>query len=386
MNMKLLFTLCLFAPLSTDITFAQTLYNKAGDLAAQEAAKLATALTSTNVFDRQLKNLDLLSQQDSAAYYLQTQRKMRANIDQFSTCTWDDVSHDIDKIDKLNLQPNRISPEALIQTTTDITKQIAALNSQLAALKKNLAAQNLPSAESAMETIADVGQFSGFLAKVGTNQDAGIFLGHLGTSINIFATILTNYNTAISNINAQTKGLADLQSSLLQVTLNRLQVQADHVNSLTAIWERNKNDLAEVNSLISMFRGTMNRLQDKGIGGTNQITADIAKAISLALSTDPKGVRDPETITDVFLALHHATALYAHGDMPTHLAELRQAQEEQRFSIRLSAATAEVYETVLLTGTKRLSLYYQGGIKPETIAELLRTAATIAIPATIAAH
>jgi hypothetical protein len=38
------------------------------------------------------------------------------------------------------------------------------------------------------------------------------------------------------------------------------------------------------------------------------------------------------------------------------------------------------------TGTDRLSRYYAGGLKPEQIAQLVYSAATLAIPGVIAGH
>ena len=66
------------------------------------------------------------------------------------------------------------------------------------------------------------------------------------------------------------------------------------------------------------------------------------------------------------------------------LAELRLAQEEHRYSIRHSAVMARGYEVALSSGTKRLARYYAGGLKPDKIAQLIYTAATVAIPAVIA--
>jgi hypothetical protein len=66
------------------------------------------------------------------------------------------------------------------------------------------------------------------------------------------------------------------------------------------------------------------------------------------------------------------------------LAELRLAQEEHRYSIRHSAIMARSYEVALTSGTKRLARYYAGGLKPEKIAQMVYSAATLAIPTVIA--
>jgi len=45
---------------------------------------------------------------------------------------------------------------------------------------------------------------------------------------------------------------------------------------------------------------------------------------------------------------------------------------------------ARTYEVTLTSGTKRLSRFFAGGLKPEKVAELIYTAATVAIPTVIA--
>jgi len=90
--------------------------------------------------------------------------------------------------------------------------------------------------------------------------------------------------------------------------------------------------------------------------------------------------------THVYQTLHNVTALVARGNTPFKLAQLRQAHEEHRFSIRKSLVVARGYELVMRTGTDRLSRYYAGGLKPEQIAQLVYSAATLAIPGVIAGH
>jgi hypothetical protein len=55
------------------------------------------------------------------------------------------------------------------------------------------------------------------------------------------------------------------------------------------------------------------------------------------------------------------------------------AQLEHLRSIQLSAANARVYEAVLGGGVTRLALFYQGGVRPETIAQIGQALATAGI-------
>lgn len=82
-------------------------------------------------------------------------------------------------------------------------------------------------------------------------------------------------------------------------------------------------------------------------------------------------------------ALLELGALIARADTPDKLAELRQAQEAHAYSIRKSAVRARAYELTVTAGVKRLALYHQGGVKPETIAEFIHVLSSAAIPAAI---
>ena len=67
------------------------------------------------------------------------------------------------------------------------------------------------------------------------------------------------------------------------------------------------------------------------------------------------------------------------GRLPERLYNLRAAELEHLHSIRLSAANAWVYETILGGGVERLALFYQGGVKPETLAQILQSLSTTGI-------
>jgi uncharacterized coiled-coil DUF342 family protein len=86
---------------------------------------------------------------------------------------------------------------------------------------------------------------------------------------------------------------------------------------------------------------------------------------------------------DAPLALLELGALIARGDTPDKMAELRLAQEAHAYSIRKSAVRARAYELTVTAGVKRLALYHQGGVKPETIAAFIHALSTAAIPPVI---
>ncbi|MEO8125781.1 MAG: hypothetical protein ABJF23_01105 [Bryobacteraceae bacterium] len=77
-------------------------------------------------------------------------------------------------------------------------------------------------------------------------------------------------------------------------------------------------------------------------------------------------------------ALFQAAVVQTRGATPEYLAELRRAQEEQRYSIVQSSLEARAYETLVEAGTRRLALLHAGGIKPAEIAQLVYQAGQLA--------
>jgi len=77
-------------------------------------------------------------------------------------------------------------------------------------------------------------------------------------------------------------------------------------------------------------------------------------------------------------ALFQAASVQARAETPEYMAELRRAQEAQRYSIVLSSIEARAYETLVNTGVHRLAMLHAGGIKPEQIAQLVFQAGQLA--------
>ena len=97
------------------------------------------------------------------------------------------------------------------------------------------------------------------------------------------------------------------------------------------------------------------------------------KATELSGSVCPVSVR-----RSLFVAKSHSLIVRS------ALAEARMAQEEHRYGIRSNAILAQSYERVVGAGVERLALYYKGGLKPEVVAQLVQSAATLGlIPAVL---
>jgi hypothetical protein len=88
---------------------------------------------------------------------------------------------------------------------------------------------------------------------------------------------------------------------------------------------------------------------------------------------------DRDLLSRAVRSLYIGAALASQGALPDRLFNLRRSQLDHLRSIQLSAANAQVYEAILGNGVERLALFYQGGVKPQTLAQIAQALATTGI-------
>ena len=109
-------------------------------------------------------------------------------------------------------------------------------------------------------------------------------------------------------------------------------------------------------------------------------TIDDRAAVAIATPTDPA----KESLERVVQVIYRAVAFAARGQLAQDLAESRVWLEDRAHSLRQSQVVANVYQNLLLNGAERLSVYYKGGVRPQTIADLVHAAAAVGlIPAVL---
>ena len=124
----------------------------------------------------------------------------------------------------------------------------------------------------------------------------------------------------------------------------QLKVEEDYLLSRAALYDRREAELGPIRGLVK-------------------------------LCVIPQGVDADEAVR----ILYSCTSLAARGQIPNDLYRVRMAQLEHMKSIQLSAANARVYESVLGGGVERLALFYQGGVRPETLAQVIQSLSTTGI-------
>ena len=400
--------LCVFAPRA----HAQRWYNEERDQKAREAAKLAEEITNKTSFEAQLRNLDKFAERDIDVYFKGAERQME--LDLHTVRTWGSVTKIVEN-SRLTLKSSTFLDAGEVnEIVADLAKDCprkkdlgkavcdakAALDILKTAHTKADAANKQLDEElkTRLENIdaidALVAQAKSFLtsdpAKKKTIKElTDVFAG--------LAKSFLTFNTRLQQINNEPQD--DLKLLLQRIAVESLQLEVDHWKTLSEINIRRSAEETDLNFLAGDVELRVSQIA-QCFGMTPQTFAEqeIRTTLTKTLTKDSCLILDPEKpdhfkkltkneiATNVYQTLHNVTALVARGNTPFKLAQLRQAHEEHRFSIRKSLIVARGYELVMRTGTDRLSRYYAGGLKPEQIAQLVYSAATLAIPGVIAGH
>lgn len=392
---------------------AQRLYNEERDKKAQEAAKLAEEISNKSSFENQLKNLETFSRRDAEVYFRGAKRQMELQINGFRT--WGEVSAFVSSVQNTLTAENFISVEEAKQINQDLKKEcadrktdlgnaickakdeLAKLNKAVEESKKNNKALD-KELKSRLETISEIESLinntKGFLESIsGSQSDKPI--KELTEVFSNIAASYVNYVNKLEKINNEPRD--ELRLILQRIAVEALQIEIDHWKTVGEIQARRGEEQKNLIILVRDFEYRLPQIAkcmkvDSNVLAIEKITKTFSNAKNLKTCkiTDPENkeseikLSTEEILSYLFRTLYIATALAARGETPMKLANLRLAQEEHRYSIRQSAVFARGYELVLSSGTKRLSRYYAGGLKPEKIAQLIYSAATVAIPAVIA--
>jgi hypothetical protein len=419
----LIVALVFFIFTATDSIQAQRLYDEGRDKKAQEAAKLAEEITSKSTFEDQLKNLDTLSKRDVELYFSGAKRQMELQIRAFRT--WGRVSAFVgtvkntlnaedfisdDDVTTIDQDLKKKCPEGAAdpQRTTDLGKAICAAQTELKNLKKAVKEteeQGKALDEELKTRLEKIGEIESLVDKAETFLKSGsknneTIKGLSEVFINLSKSYV-NYTNKLAQIKNQPKD--ELRLLLQRIAVETLQLEADHWKTVGEIKLRRVEEQESLSSMVREFDNRLNKIaefypcldassQNLSVGQRlsalkeEKIEVTLSKTIAVSTKCPVDGKpKDKEELTTYLIqTLHIAAALAARGESPAKLAGLRLAQEEHRFSIRQSAVIARGYELAISSGTKRLARYYAGGLKPEKIAQLIYTAATVAIPAVIA--
>lgn len=351
---------------------AQKLYDPARDATAKQGADAAGKLATGDLWEKMLRNLDKLSTEDINAYLLDQQVKMRATIDNMRL--WSQVDKDVEQVGStlgaegfLTAAQIAAQGEKLAQQQKDLDSQVADSRKAVTELTKQKS--TVPSVlQPVFDNLGDIDGAVQKLHDIAASGPAGTAADRLAEGVAVLKQIQSVFATAdqgLKNVDAVRAQLTGFETDVQQAVLLRLQADEEHLKNQVAIIARRAQEERDLLRILRDYQALRRRIQP----AANGLVAD-----SLAEA----GARGRDAVFDQAQALYDATALAARGQTPAALEALRMAQEEERYSIRKSAAEARVYEQLLNGGARRLALFYAGGVKPETVAQLLFNALSLA--------
>jgi hypothetical protein len=368
--LKTLFLSTLVALCCVQTSSAQRLYDKERDEQAQGAKKLADQIESSAVFDKQIRNLSALVRQDFTVYFMGARRDLRANVNAITN--WKDVDNIVKNTERSINKPKQYSQAEIQQAREDLAKHLAEAKQALKEFKDKIAETENRGLISLLDRVGDLGPLHEYGEQL-LGQDRVASVNQLTQLLETLKTIYETYTKRIKTIEEQ---LAELKIPLMQVSIQRLQLEEEHWKNIGAIQTRRTAEEEDIQALIQDYR------ERAGSGQLNVARSDERVEETLRRLVQRK---DREQLVNALLALHVATAIAARGSTPAKLADVRLAQEHHLYSIRQSAVMARAYELTVSTGVQRLALYHKGGVKPETVAQLIHTVVTAAIPVAIIA-
>ncbi len=405
------FALLIILLATVSAVLAQRLHDASRNAEAQKAIQLAEEIVSKSSFEKQLKNLEILANRDIEVYFTGAKRQMGLEIRTFRT--WGAVAGFVTTIKATLNTPDVISHAAAKaiaddleldcdQRTTELGKAVCTAQAELKKLKAAVKAsedEGKALDEELKTRLEKIGVIESLLTKTksflkATSKDSSTIKETSDVFIHL-ATTYVNYVNKLAAIKNQPSN--ELRLLLQRIAVEALLLEVDYWETVGEITLRRAEEQKDLRNLVADVEFRLAQTSrclstDQATLYAEKINVTFARAQALPNCTvfDPSEKEDNEIpkediVSFLFQTLHSAAALAARGQSPMKLAELRLAQESHRFSIRHSAIMARSYEVTLTSGTKRLGRFYAGGLKPDKIAQLIYTAATVAIPSVIAA-
>ena len=343
---------------------AQRLYNADQDKRAQEALKAGQDLSPSAGFDSALENLREIWKLRQEQVFRSAHTLMRADLG--SWITWGNLKESVNKISAdLNSLLATGNPADLKAQLDAAAKARESARAQLAEVAKSVS-------ESPAAGVASAGTW---LERVGQIDPVVSYLNDLTKDGSSSAAQVAAAAEAVGAL----KKLADLYSNftldlpknphalLLEYQLQVLSLEVQHVNEQIRIRERLDHELQVTREVLGPVQTALRVLN---LPNEERITTRLEEAA---------GRKDPKELRELTFLLYNAAALAARGNTPVRLAEMRSTMEDRAHSLRLAGGSAAFHQQLIVNGLQRLALYYQGGLKASTIAELVQALATVGI-------
>jgi hypothetical protein len=165
--------------------------------------------------------------------------------------------------------------------------------------------------------------------------------------------------------------LKSLNTSAEAVQLRLLGLEVQH---LQWVAQNSARGELEAGLVIGLADAARSKLRALGLTASSDERVETTLenfAAKARTGSDAERAEARERLSRLLNGLHEAAAARSQGDLPKALAELRDTQEEARYSILRSAVRVSTSEELLRSSAGRIALYYQGGIKTAQVAQFL---------------
>jgi hypothetical protein len=331
------------------------LYDPVRDAQAQSTVTSSNSVTSTSLFETQLRNLDQLSRQQLETILNWQEVQMRASLNSFTT--WADVMRVLKRVDG-ELAPFLDDEEmAAKERAAEITRRSAELRQQLADLKKSMPQGSL----TVEELFSRLGQADEILefanGALGANPARLMALNELAATLEQVGKLYASVRGILAAKAAVSVPVSSLRPNPLETELQLLQVEEQHWKALGLIRARRAMEVGDIKMLLDRANTNAGRF------AANEKIEDTFEGFRAA--------RDRDRLELAIYVVHLASAVAAQQAASARLAELRNSIEVRRYSIQQSAVNAGVYEQTARAAARRLATYWNSGIRPKDLAELM---------------
>ena len=363
---------------------AQLFYNQQRDETAQKALSLAESVSNGAVFQKQLANLERMNRHSQNRVFAGAEVQMRTNL--LTLSSWSRVKALVDSVAG-SISRNQA---AIPKSEFDRLQQAAATEVQnakadLEALKKRVTGDS--NGQAAVREIGEI------LAKIGKLDELAGILTSVASEVGVGPKVPHAYADIANEVFATAASLGTLYKAFtitapkpaeivaMEAHLAALELEESHQSALAAIMARRDRDVGDILNGIEELRNEL------AIIRRNQEVDDVAQSLaamaSAARTPGPNQKESGRMLGIMVHTLYGAAALAARDDTPVRLATLRIASEGRAFAIRQSAAAANEYEDTVLNGAQRLALYHKGGLKAQTVAQIVSALSTLGLIPTV---
>lgn len=337
------------------------LYDSGRDEQGKAALTAAGDVASDPVFAALSKNVEEAGKQQLETIMRWQEVRLRAAINTFSL--WSDVSDRLDDVDKLLTPSLDTAAEQglLAARLVELQKRAEALRAEIAEFQAATKDES-DAFHEALSHLGEAKQVVDFASQLpGANPAKIQAINELITAVGQVQKVYDSVRGIFKAAAAVKAPIASMGPSAQQIQLSLLRVEEDHLKRLGIIRARQALEVGAIKQMVDAARLYVSHVTK---------TEDPKARIETTLGKfNVPASRDQ--LEFALLALYTSAAVVAQNDTAASLANLRLTLEERRASIERSAVGAGVSEQRVREAARRLAAYWQSGLRPKDVAELI---------------